>query len=192
MSADPRERLLRATIDVIAAHGSAGASLATIARAAGTSKASVLYHFAGKEALLQSALATILDGLVAHVAGAVAGAPSPGEAVFAYARSMVGHLAGNPSHARALTELLALEEVSGQGSRRRAAERWRALADLVAEGQRSGELAPGDPVVAALIIGGAVDALVGQAVADSTFDLTAASAELDRLLRRTFAVSIAR
>jgi hypothetical protein len=99
---------------------------------------------------------------------------------------MVGHLAGHPSHARALTELLAVEEVSGQGSRRREAERWQVLADLIADGQRAGELAPGDPVVAALIIGGAVDALVGHAVADPAFDLAAASAELDRLLRRTF------
>lgn len=184
MSPDPRRRLLRAAIDVIAARGSAGASLATIARAAGTSKASVLYHFAGKDALLEAALATVLEGLVASVTQAVSEAPSPGEAVFAYVRSMVGHLAGQPAHARAMTELLALEEVSGQRARRRAESRWRPLADLVTAGQGTGELAPGDPTVAALLISGAVDGLVGQAVADPGFDLAAASAELERLLRR--------
>ena len=184
MPADPRQRLLDAAIEVIAARGSAGASLATIARAAGTSKASVLYHFAGKDALLEAALATVLEGLVARVAQAVSEAPSAGEAVFAYVRSMVGHLAGHPAHARAMTELLALEEVRGQGSRRRATSRWQTLAGLVRDGQGTGELAPGDPVVAALLIGGAVDGLVGQAMADPGFDLATASAELERLLRR--------
>jgi AcrR family transcriptional regulator len=184
MPAEPRERLLRAAIDVIAARGSSGASLSTIAQAAGTSKASVLYHFAGKDALLEATLATVLEGLVDRVAQAVSEAPSPGEAVFAYVRSMVGHLAGHPAHARAMTELLALEEVRGQGARRRETSRWQTLAGLVTEGQRTGELAPGDPVVAALLVGGAVDGLVGQAVADPDFDLAAASAELERLLRR--------
>ncbi len=189
MPTEPRDRLLRAAIEVIAAHGSAGASLAAIARAAGTSKASVLYHFAGKDALLEAALAAVLADLVARVGQAVGEAPSPGEAVFAYARSMAGHLTGHPAHARALTELLAAEEVQGRGSRRRAASRRQDLADLIADGQRSGELAAGDPVVAALVVSGAVDALVGQAIADPDFDAAAANAELDRLLRRALAAA---
>lgn len=176
----PRDRLVTAAIDVIAARGPAGASLSQIAKQAGVSKALVLYHFSGKDELLTAALETVLGELVGAVGRAVDEAPTPAEAVFAYARSMAAHMAERPGHARVLAEMLALEEMTGQASRRQNAGRWQPLADLI----RSADLAPADPMVAALAIGGAIDALVGQSLADPGFDLAKAGQELERLLRR--------
>lgn len=178
----PRDRLVDAAIDTIAAHGAAGASLSAVAKQAGVSKALVLYHFKGKDELLATALETVLGALVTTVGEAVAAAPTPAEAVFAYARSMAAHLAARPAHARVLAEMLALEEMAGQGSRRNQAERWKVLADLI-----SAAGFDADPVVAAIVIGGAIDALVAQSLADPAFDLAGAGPELERLLRRALA-----
>jgi AcrR family transcriptional regulator len=176
----PRDRLIAAAIEVIAARGPAGASLSQIAKQAGVSKALVLYHFSGKDELLSAAVETVLGELIEVVGRAVEQAPAPAEAVFAYARSMATHMAERPAHARVLAEMLALEELTGKGARRLQADRWEALAGLI----RAADLAPADPVVAALVIGGAIDALVARSLADPAFDLAAAGRELERLLRR--------
>jgi AcrR family transcriptional regulator len=49
---DPRQRLLAATIDHVAAHGAADLSLRSLAAAIGTSHRMLIYHFGSKEGLL--------------------------------------------------------------------------------------------------------------------------------------------
>lgn len=61
LKANTRQRLLDATIDVIAAKGFAGTTLAEVGRRAGMSRGIVNFHFASKERLL---VATLL-----HLAG---------------------------------------------------------------------------------------------------------------------------
>ncbi|MFE0023397.1 TetR/AcrR family transcriptional regulator [Amycolatopsis sp. NPDC059021] len=51
-SADPRAKLLEATIEHIARHGGADQSLRTLAGALGTSHRMLIYHFGSKEGLL--------------------------------------------------------------------------------------------------------------------------------------------
>lgn len=56
MATTTREQLLRVALDEFTRAGYAGTSLQRIADATGTSKASVLYHFASKEVLLAAVL----------------------------------------------------------------------------------------------------------------------------------------
>ena len=55
--------LQRIALDQFATAGFAGASLGSIAQAAGLAKSSVLYHYASKEALLTAAVEPALDAL---------------------------------------------------------------------------------------------------------------------------------
>ena len=60
---DPAEELRTVAVKQFATTSYSGASLQQIADAAGYSKSSVLYHFASKEALLESALAPAVEKL---------------------------------------------------------------------------------------------------------------------------------
>jgi TetR/AcrR family transcriptional regulator len=59
--------LQRIALEQFAAVGFAGASLGSIAHAAGLAKSSVLYHYASKEALLTAAVQPAVDALAAVV-----------------------------------------------------------------------------------------------------------------------------
>lgn len=61
------DELRRIALDRFAASGYLATSLQNIADAAGVSKASVLYHFASKEVLLEAALAPTVDAMDAIV-----------------------------------------------------------------------------------------------------------------------------
>lgn len=65
-----QQRILAAAIDLFTSRGFGGASISEVAMEAGCSKASVLYHFATKDELLQAALQPLkgaLDGLLAQL-----------------------------------------------------------------------------------------------------------------------------
>ena len=56
-----RERILRATVDVVRTRGFAGARVSDIAEAAGTSQGLVLYHFHSLDGALDAALTLLED-----------------------------------------------------------------------------------------------------------------------------------
>ncbi|BDZ46091.1 TetR/AcrR family transcriptional regulator [Naasia aerilata] len=66
--------LQRIALQQFATLGFAGASIGSIAQAAGLAKSSVLYHYASKEALLTAAVQPAVDALAAVVAGYPEGA----------------------------------------------------------------------------------------------------------------------
>jgi TetR/AcrR family transcriptional regulator len=179
-----RRQIIDSAILLIAEQGHARTSLSRIAEKAGISKAAVLYHFKNKDELLDEVLARVIGGLVSHVESTLGAAASPGEAVFAYLRAMIGHLTANPSHVRVITEALAIAELAGNTTVRSDPSRWKALADLLGAAQRAGQMREFDTKTVAVVIGGAIDGLVGQWIAEPEFDLTAAAAELENFVRR--------
>jgi AcrR family transcriptional regulator len=64
-----RERVLDAATALVAAHGSAGASLAAVGAAAGYSRGIVTHHFGGKDALIAAVLAHAQDFATPDEAG---------------------------------------------------------------------------------------------------------------------------
>jgi AcrR family transcriptional regulator len=56
LPSDPRDRILRAALDVFSARGYRGGSLTIIAETAGLTRAGVLHHFPSKEAVLLALL----------------------------------------------------------------------------------------------------------------------------------------
>jgi TetR/AcrR family transcriptional regulator len=179
-----RGQIIDSAIQLIAEQGLARTSLSRIAEKAGISKAAVLYHFKNKDELLDEVLARVLGGLVTQVGARVDAAPTPRAAVFAYLRAMIGHLTANPDHVRVITEAMAIAELAGHNAVRADPSRWKALADLLAAAQAAGQMREFDTKAIAVLIGGAVDGLVGQWIAEPDFDLTAAASELETFIQR--------
>jgi len=66
--------------------------------------------------------------------------------------------------------------------------RWKALANLLAAAQETGQMRDFDTQTVAVLIGGALDGLVAQWIAEPVFDLQAGAAELETFVRHATAV----
>ncbi|GAB2505418.1 TetR/AcrR family transcriptional regulator [Nocardiopsis aegyptia] len=183
-----RQQLVAVTIDLVAAHGYAACSLQRIADAAGLTKGAVIYHFASKNAVIRAAYDAVIEALTERVGAAVTLAPGPAAAVDAYVGSTIGHMAEHPTHVRVLTEALTPAVDTGVDEDPASPERRQVLADLVAAAVSAGEYrADLDAVTLAVILNGAIDAVVAQTLADPGYDLTAATAAVLDMLHRTTA-----
>jgi AcrR family transcriptional regulator len=178
-----RAQLIEATIDLVARHGYAGTSLARIAEAAAISKAAVLYHFASKDAVVRAAYESVLEGLTEQV-GAAVEAESGAAAVEAYIRSITSYLTRNPAHTRMIVE--AMGEAPTVEDTPAAPSRQQSVAALIAAARDAGDYrADIDPETTAVIMNGALDAIVSQRLTDPAFDSAAAAEYLIDLLRRS-------
>lgn len=164
-----RAQLIDVTIELVADEGYSGASLARIAQRADLSKAAVLYHFASKDALVRAAHEHTLTALTGEVARAVEAAQAP-DGPAAYIRTMIGHLQEHPRHTRMLIE--AMSHGIGEHG---AAERWQALAQIMAAAWPEQQT---DPRTAAVIVGGAIDGIVNEGLQDPGYDTVAAAEQL--------------
>lgn len=174
-----RAQLIDVTVEQVADHGYAGTSLARIAEGAGITKAAVLYHFPSKAAVVDAAYQHVLFALVDQV-GAAVDAAGPAEAPAAYIRAMIGHLRDHPRHTRMIIEARIHADEQPATS-----ARWQPLADLLAAAQRArGRAADSDATLrtTAIIIGGAIDAIVAERLADPGYDTAAAADQLAALL----------
>ncbi|MZD03692.1 TetR family transcriptional regulator [Streptomyces sp. SID5785] len=186
-----RRQLVECTIDLIAEKGLTAASLSAIAERAGLSKAAVLYHFTSKDNLTQAAFAHVLDAFTGYVAACVAErGDDPRAALRAYVRAMIGYQRDHRRHVRVITETL-LDDHGGTRFRAPGQHdvggRGRALAELLEAGQRAGQFREFDPGTVALAVGGAIDGVVAQWLADPGVDLDAAADELETFALRAVA-----
>ncbi|WP_433803123.1 TetR/AcrR family transcriptional regulator [Actinomycetospora sp. CA-084318] len=171
-----RRQLVDVTIGMLAEHGYGRCSLARIAEAAGVTKGAVLYHFRSKDAVVRAAYEHVLGELVTAVGTAVDAAPTPGAAVDAYVTTMLSHLGARRDHARVLADSLDAAVVRDRDDR---PARWRPVAALIEAAQAAGQYRAGDPRVLAVALGGAIDGLVAEKLADPSFDLDEAAATLN-------------
>lgn len=175
-----RIQLIEVTIDLIADKGYPRASLAGIAERAGITKAAVLYHFPSKDALVRAAYEQVLGALVQDVATAVEAA-SPGDGPTAYIRSMITHLHDHPRHIRMIIEAMTHEA----GTDHEPAARWRPLADIIAAAHGARGSVTDDARTTAIIIGGAIDAIVAEHLKDPGYDTRGAGEHLIRMIEST-------
>lgn len=174
-----RAQLIDVTIDLVAESGYAAASLGRIAESAGITKAGVLYHFRSKQALVEAAHQHVLSTLVEAV-GAAVDAAGPANGPAAYIRSMVRHLKERPRHVRMLVE--AMTSVAPLTDSK---ARWSAVAGLLAAARAARGLDDAlDLRSAALLIGGGIDSIVAESLADPEYDAVAASELLVEVVER--------
>lgn len=178
-----RRQIVEGTIALLADEGFAGASLSAIAKRVGLSKAAVLYHFATKDEVLAETVAHVLGALVEEVGGAVdAAGPDPAAMLLAYLRGFRAHLRAHRSHVRVL-----IEAGPAGGADPASPSRGQDVAVMIRAGQEAGTFRTGDPRTLAVIVNGALDAVVGEWLADPDYDLDAAGTELDAAVSRLLA-----
>ncbi|MDT0304156.1 TetR/AcrR family transcriptional regulator [Streptomonospora wellingtoniae] len=181
-----RAQLISVTIELVAARGYAGCSLQRIAEAAGVTKGAVIYHFESKNAVIGAAYDEVVGALARRVHSALHDASGPADAVDAYVESTIGYMAANPAHVRMLVEALSPANEAGIADHPGSAARWQALAELITAALEAGEYRPEtDAKTLAIILNGAIDAVVAQTLADPGYDLAGSTAYVLDMLHRT-------
>jgi AcrR family transcriptional regulator len=152
-----RPAILKAAAEVIAERGVIGTRIADVAERAGTSAPGVLYWFATKDELLTEALSFSDDRFYAELDGRLAELDG--------ARARLARLIELwPSEGDQETVLWmelwvrALRDPAVNATRAALDARWRAaIADVVRDGQETGEFGEGDPEAFALTLGALMD-----------------------------------
>ena len=151
----PRERLLESAAEAFAELGYVGASMSKIAARVGMRKSSLFHHFASKDALYDEVFSTVLDGLDALLASALA---TPGGFELQLDRlseALTEHLGENPAVARLLLrELTSRGPVLDRPGRARIQTSLAATAAFLETGMTSGVIARQDPAHLALSVVG--------------------------------------
>lgn len=169
-----RRQIVDRTIELVAERGPAAASLSAIAARAGISKAAVLYHFASKDAVLDATMRHVLTSYVAAVGAQVDAADGPEGMLVAYVRGTIEYMRDHPAQVRVLVEGLVRDpEVAAQPGR------WQSVAAILEQGQAAGAFRPFDARPLALMINGALDAVVAEWIGAPDLDLDTAAAELE-------------
>ncbi|WP_232534120.1 TetR/AcrR family transcriptional regulator [Plantactinospora sp. KBS50] len=162
-----RERIVAAALEIMAEHGYAGCSVATIAERAGLATGSVYRHFPTKADLFAEVFRTAAQREVDAVARAAAAETTVAARVAAVIETFCGRALQSPRLAYALLAEPVDPAVDAERLVFRRAYA-RLLAGHVAAGVASGELPPQDPDLAATaLVGALAEAMVGPLAAGS-------------------------
>lgn len=164
-----RLQILEATASVLAERGVAETSIADIAEAAGVSAALVIYYFGTKNTLLAQALTFSDERFYAGALAAMEGLETATERLGTLLLCSCSGLDAAAWRADWVLWLemwvRALRDPELGPARQVLDRRWRAtIADVVRQGQASGEFAPGDADAVALQLSALIDGLAVQVV----------------------------
>ncbi len=182
-----RAQIMAAAIDTIAELGYGQASLARIAKRAGTSKGVILYHFEGKDDLIRELVAELSAKGRAFMTPRLEAQPTGAGMLRAYVESNMDFVRENRNHVAAVVEI-ALNARSADGGSlydfsisQQGAE---ALRQLLIYFQGTGEFrADFDPAVMAMAIRSALDAVPARLARDPGLDLAHYGRELADLFQ---------
>ena len=185
-----RERILDASSAVFAEEGFAGARVDAIAQRAGVNKAMLYYHIGDKRALYGEVLNRNFRRIEKALQKGLPNEGSPSDRLRAVITIVERAIAANPDHGR-----IVLREFASGSSNLPAEILHRMLGlltvvkDILAEGSRTGEFRPTDPVMTHLTLIGAILMLnvvspLRERVVDlgSTVDFPTADADIARFL----------
>lgn len=176
-----KAQLIDVTTTLIAEEGYAGVSLSKIATRAGITKPAVLYYFRTTAGVVKAAYERVLEQLVAHVAAAIEATPAS-DAVTSYACAMIEYFSQHGDHTKVFIEALSYTDVKPEP-----AARWKPLADIIQDARKARGLEPDTHSrTTALIIGGAIDAIVVEKLQDPDYDSAAAADQLCELIETSF------
>ena len=152
-----RRALMDGALSVIASQGLSALSLRAVAAAAGVSHAAPYHHFADKAALVRAIGYEGLRLLDERMAAAeVAAGDDAGARLLAIGVAYVEFAAASPAHFAAMS---APDMRTGDEGGEAHGEPWERLVAAVVACQRTGLLAPGDPLVPAVGLWALVEGL---------------------------------
>lgn len=136
-----RAQIIDATLHTVAEHGFANASLAKIAKRAGISKSVILYHFANKEEVLQSALEDFFAATEAHMRPRISAETTASGRLATWITSQISFFTENRIGFMAMAEIVGgLRNPDGSHMYANIDdEELVFIADILRDGQASGE-----------------------------------------------------
>lgn len=195
LEAARRAQIVECAIEGLAEEGYRHTTLARIAERAGVSKSVIVYHFGGKDEVLERVAAEVFQTATEVVAPAVAAEPTAAGKLRAYLQSRIGFLATHRQHMLALFEIrmnLRTEDGRLRLGEADAVETVDAIEQILRAGRRAGEFGSFDPAVMAMAIRQAVDGVLLQLRVRPDLDLDTYSRELVALFERATAKSPSR
>ena len=184
-TADRRQQIVEATLELLATEPLEGLSTRQIAKRLDVSQPALFRHFLSKEELLLAVIAHSRAQLEQAVTEVIA-APGPAEQLRLLARRLLGHVTQHPGLPRLLVSARSSAGGQGAGARRQLVSMQVSLAtELFREGQRGGAFrADVPPRDAAVAFAGLIQGAVLQwQIAGRAYPLEAAPARmLDVLL----------
>lgn len=170
-----RRQILDAAVEVLAEAGFGGASLARIAERAGISKGVISYHFDGKDELLRQVVISLYEDGAAAMIPRIEAEPTALGRVRAYIASNLEFLDSHRVHITAMIEVVyGLRDAAGRpvfGVTDADDPSVGPLAELLADGQASGELGEFDARFMAQQIRDSIDGAGNRAARDPGLDL---------------------
>jgi TetR/AcrR family transcriptional regulator, fatty acid metabolism regulator protein len=182
-----RAQVVACAIETLADEGYARASLARIAERAGVSKSVIVYHFGGKDELLEQVIAEVYDAATTAVRPRLESESTARGRLRAYIEARVGFLATHRRHMLALFEIwMNFRDKDGQLrlGESAATSTVEAIDLILRDGQRSGEFADFAPDVMAMAVRQAVDGVLLQLRVRPDLDLDTYGRELVALFER--------
>lgn len=180
-----RAAILDAGIEQLAEHGYAGCSIAAVAARAGVATGSVYSHFSGKAQLVVELFTEVVSHEVAAVERAGEQSGSPAERVSAVLAAFASRALKRPRQAYALLAEPVDAPVEEQRLVFRRAYRD-VLAQLIADGVRSGALPAQDAeLTAAALVGATAELIIGPLTSATITDLS----ELRQFTNRALGVT---
>jgi AcrR family transcriptional regulator len=183
-----RAQIVAAAIEAIAELGYVNASLARIAKWAGTSKGVITYHFAGKEDLIKEVVAQLYAQTEAYMTPRILAQPDGASMLRTYVESNLAYMRDHRNHLLAVLEI-ALNARGEDGSRLFDESVLdtgvRALTEMIANFQAIGQFRRDfDPRVMAVTIREAIDAVPRRMARDQALDLDHYGREMAALFVR--------
>jgi TetR/AcrR family transcriptional regulator, fatty acid metabolism regulator protein len=178
-----RAQIVAAAVDAIAELGYGRASLARIAKRAGTSKGVISYHFASKDDLIREIVAEVLARAEAYMLPQILAQPSSGRSMLrAYIESNLAFMREYRNHLVAFLEIFLNargEDGSPLVDEKSLDYLVTSLEQLLAHFQAAGDFrADFNPQVMALAIRGAIDQVPPRLVRYPDFDIDGYAQEL--------------
>ncbi|HSX07689.1 MAG TPA: TetR family transcriptional regulator [Candidatus Saccharimonadales bacterium] len=169
-----RAQIVEATIGVLAEYGYVNTSFSKIAKKAGISASLISYHFTNKEELTEEVYATINQQRTAHVGERIALATTASDKLRGALEADLTFMGARPELFQALIEILFVARgKDGAPLHREDAVHagFVPIADILKQGQASGEFGQFDVFNTAIIIDSARDGFLGQLAGHPEFNL---------------------
>jgi len=176
-----RRQIIEATIASVAAEGYVGSSLATVAKRAGISKGVVLYHFRGKDELVEMAVNEIFRELQDFMKPRLEAASTARDRLRVFIESELSFLEQHRAHLLTVSYILVNHRNRrGEFYLRSSAEKtaMQAIGAILEEGRKRGEFRPFDVRPMAATILNALNGALSQWVTDPGMSLADYAAEL--------------
>jgi AcrR family transcriptional regulator len=157
-----KQQILDIAIQEIVDHGYSNTSVDTIAAKAGISKGVIYYHFNGKRELIERIYAVLLDELFEYRRSRVENEASAGAKLQAYIQTYFEFMYKHKKAFVAMMEAgidLASDSQSNPWARDLNDRVFRFIAQIIEDGQKSGEFRAITPLALAPVIQGALDGI---------------------------------